>query len=97
MHAMATLRSVGNKLRAPELSDAFGDWAADYGEAKALRLALEAQQREVALLNNKEAVRHARGGAPQPPPLVSAPLPRAHRLACVPPFPLCALVRCRPS
>ena len=33
-YAMQTLRAVGNKLRSPEVADAFGAWADDAAEVK---------------------------------------------------------------
>ena len=51
--AMEKLREVANRLKAPELSMAFGDWHYDYAEAKRERIEREASLRELELLHNK--------------------------------------------
>ena len=53
-YALSRLREVGNRLRAPELSIAFCEWADQWTEAEQLRRFDEAQKKELDLLGNKK-------------------------------------------
>ena len=55
-YALARLRECGNRLKSPELYNAFSDWHTDFAEAKRARLAAAAAARELELLNNKGVV-----------------------------------------
>ena len=56
VYALGKLRDVGNRLKSPELYNAFIDWHGDYFEAKQARLEAEARARELELLSNKSVV-----------------------------------------
>ena len=67
-YAMGRLREVGNKLRSPELSQAFGSWAAVTREAKH---AAERERREPHTVPT--APPHRYRYRPSPPPIATAP------------------------
>ena len=75
-YAMQTLRAVGNKLRSPEVADAFGAWADDVAEEKraaevlaqrsqlgGLAAELSAVKQELAALQVESEQRLAEGAA----------------------------------